>query len=206
MSKPQKFDTYKQFAADYVAPKEPVLLRLKAARYLAIAGRGEPAGKAFQAAIGALYNVAFTVKMARKFAGRDYTVSKLEGLWWADEAGREFLETPREKWNWKLMIRTPAFISEKEVAGAKEKLLGKGKASEIAGVKLETLEEGQCVQVLHLGPYDAELETITRLRAAAAAKGLTFHGLHHEIYLSDPRRVAPAKLRTILRHPVRTAG
>ena len=204
MSKPQKFDTYKEFAADYVTPKEPALLRLKPARYLAIAGRGEPGGAAFQAAIGALYNGAFTVKMARKFAGRDYTVSKLEGLWWADELGREFLETPRGNWNWKLMIRTPAFIAEKEVGTAISKLLEKGKPPEVAGVKLESLEEGQCVQVLHSEPYDAEQATIARMRALAAAKGLAFHGLHHEIYLSDPRRVPPAKLRTILRHPVRS--
>jgi hypothetical protein len=203
MSKPQKFETYKEFAADYVAPKEPALLRLKPARYLAIAGRGEPGGKAFQAAIGALYNAAFTVKMARKFAGRDYTVSKLEGLWWADDSGREFLETPREKWNWKLMIRTPAFITEKEVAEAKKKLLAKGKPPEIAGVKLETLAEGQCVQMLHLGPYDAEPATLARMGKFAEKRGLVFHGLHHEIYLGDPRRVAPAKLRTILRRPAK---
>jgi hypothetical protein len=132
-----------------------------------------------------------------------YTVSKLEGLWWTELAGREFLETPREKWNWKLMIRTPPFITEKEVAGAKAKLLAKGKPREIAGVNLETLEEGQCVQVLHLGPYEAESATIARTREAAGKKGLKFHGLHHEIYLSDPRRVAPAKLRTILRRPVK---
>jgi len=203
MTKPQKFDTYKEFAADYATPKEPILLRLKPARYLAVEGRGEPGRKEFQTAIGALYNVAFTVKMARKFAGRDYTVSKLEGLWWADEPEREFLETPRQEWNWKRMIRTPAFITEREVASAKEKLRAKGKPSEINGVKLESLKEGQCVQVLHVGPYETEPATIARMQEVAAARDLAFHGVHHEIYLSDPRRVASAKLRTILRRPVR---
>jgi hypothetical protein len=198
----KKFDIYKESAADYVTPKDPVILNIKPAQYLAIAGRGEPGGKTFQSTIGALYNVAFTVKMARKFAGRDYTVSKLEGLWWIDDSARSFLDSPPESWNWKLMIRVPAFITEKEVAASIEKLLGKNKPKEVASVKLEKLTEGKCVQVLHLGPYDKERPTIERMHAHAESNGLKFHGLHHEIYLSDPRRVAPAKLRTILRNPV----
>jgi hypothetical protein len=203
MAAPKKFDIYKEFAADFVTPKLPVFVDIGRAQYLAIAGRGEPGGKNFQAAIGALYNVAFTVKMARKFAGRDYTVSKLEGLWWADDRNQSFMEVPPSAWNWKLMIRVPDFINHKEVAGAIGKLLAKSKPKEVAGVKLEELREGKCIQVLHLGPYDKERPTISRMESHAEANGSKFHGLHHEIYLSDPRRVAPAKLRTILRHPVK---
>jgi hypothetical protein len=203
MPAPKKFDIYKEFAADYATPRTPVIVDIKRARYLAIAGSGEPGGKAFQAAIGALYNVAFTVKMARKFAGRDYTVSKLEGLWWVDDSKRTFLEMPPASWHWKLMIRIPDFITEKEIAAAIEKLLAKGKPKEVSSVELEELHEGRCVQVLHLGPYDKEGPTIAAMEAHAESNGLKFHGSHHEIYLSDPRRVAPAKLRTILRHPVK---
>jgi hypothetical protein len=203
MPTPKKYDIYKECAADYVTPKDPIILNIKPAHYLAIAGSGEPGGKAFQIAIGALYNVAFTVKMARKFAGRDYTVSKLEGLWWVEDQSRHFMDLPKDKWSWKLMIRTPDFITEKELAATIEKLLAKGKPKEVASVKLEKLTEGKCVQILHVGSYDHEGPTIARMHAHAENKGLKPHGLHHEIYLSDPRRVAPAKLRTILRNPAK---
>jgi hypothetical protein len=203
MVTPKKYDIYKECAADYITPKTPFFVEIKRAAYLAIQGRGEPGGKLFTASIGALYNVAFTVKMTRKFAGRDYTVSKLEGLWWVDNPKRLFMDEPPSAWNWKLMIRTPDFITEKETAAAIEKLLAKGKPREVANVSLEEITEGRCVQMLHLGPYDKERPTIAAMEAYAEENGMKFHGLHHEIYLSDPRRVAPAKLRTILRHPVK---
>lgn len=203
MAAPKKFDIYKEFAAEYVTPTSPALVDIKRAHYLIVTGRGEPGGAAFQSAIGALYNVAFAVKMARKFAGRDYTVSKLEGRWWVDDPKRSFLDEPPSEWSWKLMIRVPDFIKEKEVAATIEKLVAKGKPKEVSTVKLEELHEGKCVQVLHVGPYEKERPTIDGMHAFAEERGLKFHGLHHEIYLSDPRRVAPAKLRTILRHPVK---
>jgi hypothetical protein len=199
----KKLDIYREHAADYVTPKKPVLLQVKPACYLVSAGRGEPGGEAFQVGIGALYNVAFTVKMARKFAGRDYAVSKLEGLWWADDPKHTFLDEPPKIWNWKLMIRVPDFVTAKEVAEAIGNLLARGKPREVSGVTLEELREGQCVQMLYVGPYDRERPTIARMHDFVEANGLAFHGLHHEIYLSDPRRVAPARLRTILRHPVK---
>jgi len=179
-----------------------VLLEIKLAKYLAIAGRGDPAKDAFQAKLGALYNVAFTVKMARKSAGRDYAVSKLEGLWWVN-GDKPFMEVPPKDWNWKLMIRAPDFITQKDVDSAIAKLREKRKPAEVADVKLETLDEGRCVQMLHVGAYDAEAPTVAQMQTFAAENGLAFHGLHHEIYISDPRRVPPARLRTILRHPVR---
>lgn len=198
-----KVDIYRQFRSEYITPRNPSLVDIKPARYLTIIGRGEPGGAAFEAAIGALYNVAFTVKMARKFAGQDYTVCKLEGLWWGDVSTQCFADQPRETWNWKLMIRVPNFVGESEMKAAIEKLLAKGKPREIGEVKLEPFDEGTCLQVLHVGPYDQESATMVRLHAFAEQNGLEFHGLHHEIYLSDPRRVAPAKLRTILRIPVK---
>jgi hypothetical protein len=197
-----KLDLYKKFAADYIATREPKLVEIGPAQYLATAGRGAPGGQEFQARIGALYNVAFTVKMARKFAGRDYAVSKLEGLWWGSRNGA-FLHEPPATWNWKLLIRTPDFISRDEVNDAKARLRRKGKPAEVDDVGLELLDEGSAVQALHVGPYEREPETLARMEALADSEGLSVHGRHHEIYLSDPRRVPPARLRTILRLPVR---
>jgi hypothetical protein len=133
----------------------------------------------------------------------DYTVCKLEGLWWAADEHREFMELPKDQWRWKLMIRTPEFIAVKELQAAISKLREKGKPAEVSSVKFENLKESVCVQVLHVGPCDAEHATIAKMKDFVRARGLSYSGFHHEIYLSDPRRVAPTKLRTILRNPVR---
>jgi hypothetical protein len=198
----QKLDLYARHKDEYVAPDDPVFVTIKPARYLAIQGRGEPGGETFQAAVGALYNVAFTVKMARKSGGRDYTVSKLEALWWGKGKGGNFLLEPKSSWNWQLLIRVPDWIQSREVTHSAEGLVKKGKARDVLNVELIVLSEGRAVQMLHVGPYDEETATIRRLAEFAAAHRLAFHGKHHEIYLSDPRRIPPAKLRTILRYPV----
>src|ERR1022692_631308 len=142
-----------------------------------IAGRGTPGGEAFQQAIGALYSVAFTIKMASKFAGRDYGVSKLEGLWWVD-SGRSFMTEPKDKWSWRLLIRTPDFIGKREMEGARkqlaEKRVGKGRAPLFKEVELTTFNEGQCVQMLHAGPYDREPETIRQMETFAAGQSYRF--------------------------------
>ncbi len=194
----KKLDLYAQYKSEYVTPKSPVLIDAAPAQYLAITGRGDPGGPVFQKKLGALYNVAFTIKMTKKFDGQDYAVSKLEGLWWSDDpipgAG---------PWNWTLIIRTPDFIGAKDLKEAVRKLRDKGKDPEVAEVEIKKLKEGKCVQMLHVGPYDLESVTIEAMHKFAAAKGLAFSGVHHEIYLSDPRRVAPERLRTILRHPVK---
>jgi hypothetical protein len=199
----KKLDLYQVHKAEYVAPRTPVLVKIGQAKYLTIEGQGEPGSKEFQAKIGALYNVAFTIKMEKKIAGQDYAVCKLEGLWWIADKAKEFMEVPKSQWLWKLMIRVPEFIGAKELKDAITKLREKGKPAEVSEVKLESSTEGLCVQVLHVGSYDEEGATITKMKETAGENRLSFHGLHHEIYLSDPRRVAPARLRTILRHPVR---
>jgi hypothetical protein len=106
------------------------------------------------------------------------------------------------EWSWQLLIRIPEFITRKHLAEAVAKLLERGKDDTVSRVTLETLDEGKCVQVLHAGPYTAEKPTIAKMRTFATQKGLSFRGRHHEIYLSDPRRVEAEKLRTILRQPV----
>jgi hypothetical protein len=191
---PAKLDLYAEHRDEYVAPREPALVDVGPARYLAIAGYGRPGGPEFTAAVGALYTLSFTIKMASKAAGSDYAVSKLEGLWWKDGSSVE--------WTWQLLIRVPEFITRKHLTEAVTRLLEREKDEMVSHVTLETLDEGKCVQMLHVGPYSAEQPTIARMRAFAKQQGLSFSGRHHEIYLSDPRRVEVERLRTILRQPV----
>ena len=203
MAKTEKLDLHKQHKNEYITPKNPTLVEIGPVPYLAIEGRGEPGGEEFTAKVGAMYAAAFTIKMTRKFAGLgDYKVCHLEGLWWTDRTGSIWRQ-PRDQWRWKLFIRVPAFIIADDLKKAKRTLLDKGKGPETQQVKLETIKEGQCVQMLHVGPYSAESETVDAMRRFAEENGLAFHGLHHEIYLSDPRRVPADRLRTILRQPVK---
>jgi len=194
----EKLDLYKLHKAEYVTPKEPVLIHVGAAKYLTADGVGAPGGEKFQEAVGALYSMAFTMKMAKKFAGQDYKVCHLEGLWW----GFEQMEA-QDQWRWKLLMRVPDFICDRMLKATAARLKEKGRPDSPVEVRLETLKEGRCVQVLHTGPYSNEPATIARMKTLAESKGLSFAGAHHEIYLSDPRRVAPEKLRTILRMPVK---
>ena len=198
-----KIDLYKMHKEDYAAPRKPVLVTIRPATYMAISGQGAPGGEAFTDKIGALYGAAYTVKMTRKFAGlQDYAVCKLEAQWWAGECDGNFGRVPKEQWNWRLLIRTPDFIKQEDLEKAVAVLLEKGKTESVREVQLDSLTEGLCVQMLHVGPYDREPETIDQMRDFTSKKSLRFHGRHHEIYLSDPRRVAPEKLKTILRIPV----
>lgn len=200
----EKIDLYKLNKAEYVTPRKPLLLAIQPARYLSITGQGAPGGPEFQAKIGALYGGAFTMKFESKFAGRDYAVCKLEGVYWTDQGGCGFATLPKDQWHWDLIIRVPEFVDAALLASARAKLAAKQvpHSDELA---LKTLREGRCVQMLHVGPYDREPETIEQMRTCAVEAGCEFAGNHHEIYLSDPRRVAPEKLRTILRIPVRKA-
>ncbi len=194
---PERIDLFKLHKDEYAAPKEPALLTIKPAKYLSIEGGGKPGGAEFQAQIGALYGVAYTIKMTRKFAGRepDYKVPPLEGLYWNIDAAAGTM-------SWKLLVRVPGFIGPRDLKNAAASLREKGKDGPFGDVRLETVKEGRCVQLLHVGPYTEEAPAIARMQAFAESQGLRPRGEHHEIYLNDPRRVAPAKLKTILRQPV----
>lgn len=198
-----KLDLYKAHKTEYAVKREPALFEIGPAQYLAIEGAGHPEeGEAFQESIAALYGAAFTIKMTRKAAGLgDYKVCALEGLWWGKRP--DFYNDPKSEWSWKLLIRTPEFVGAADLAAAAAALLKKGKGEAVRRVRLETIKEGPCIQAMHIGPYATECETIAAMAAFAEREGLTFHGLHHEIYLGDPRRTAPEKLKTILRLPVK---
>ena len=197
-----KLDLYKEHKSEYVAAKAPAIINVGPAKYLTFTGSGAPASEPFQKAIGALYGAAFTIKMTKKFAGQDYKVCHLEGQWWGKEEFADFSTLAPESLNWRLMIRVPDFITASDLKAAVHQLREKGKGDEAANVKLETIKEGRCVQMLHVGPYAEETATVARMVEFAKQSGLACRGRHHEIYLSDPRRVPAARLRTILRHPV----
>lgn len=197
-----KLDLYKKHRTEYIAPKKPTLVKTKPAQYIAISGSGAPGSAGFQNKIGALYGVAFTLKMAKKFAGKDYKVCHLEGLYWGSEKEDNMLSIDPKELNWTLLMRVPDFIKGKDLQQAIAQLHGKRKTGAFDAVRLERIDEGTCVQMLHVGPYNQECGTITQMISYAKEKGLGCHGKHHEIYLSDPRRVAPERLRTILRLPV----
>lgn len=204
MAAGEKIDLFKQMkSTEYVQPKKPVLVEVERGAYLTIDGKGAPGGDEFVVKVGALYAMAYTVKMTRKFDGRqDYVIGKLEAQWWSDGGG-DLEGVAQDQWRWKLMIRTPEFVGQEELDQAVAALLDKGKDPEVKQVKLESIGEGPCVQMLHVGPYDRERETVAQMLEFATEEGYQSHGRHHEIYLSDPRRVPPERLKTILRAPVK---
>lgn len=203
----EKIDLVKLHKAEYVKPRQATLVEIAPARYLAIPGRG-PVGEAFGERVGHLYNMAYTVKMASKRSGLDYKVCPLEARYWCGKKKDPYAflcddPSDQSKWDWQVMIRTPSEIGEAELETGLETLLGKGKPEDLREVELIDLEEGVCAQVLHLGPYRESQRSIDLLLELARAEGKSPTGRHHEIYLSDPRRVPEEKLKTILRLPLR---
>ena len=203
---PQRvFDPYRAFPTEYQAKADPRLVTVSPATYLAVDGIGEPGGQEFTVGVGALFAVAYGVAMARRKAGNPtFRVPKLEALWHA-HSEHEFLTVPREAWSWTLLLRIPDFVDEAELEAASAASARRG----VAGahrVRRVTLEEGVCAQVLHVGPYAGESDTLATVSVMLDKLGLVRHGSHHELYLTDPRRTPPERTRTILRHPVRRAG
>jgi len=201
----EKIDLFKLHKEEYAQPKKPKIITVSRAQYLAIDGMGDPAGDVFQDSIGGLYLMAYTLKFAGKAAGRDFGVCKLEAIWRFEEASKPISEIPKSDWRWTMMIRVPEFIADADLAAARDALRDKGKEGDFDAVGLRELEEGECVQMLHVGPYEQEPETIAIMAEYMADNGLRPAGNHHEVYLSDPRRVPPERLRTILRQPVSPA-
>ncbi|MCB1389498.1 MAG: GyrI-like domain-containing protein [Rhodobacteraceae bacterium] len=182
-----------------------------AMRYLAIDGQGAPGAAAHVAAVGALYGLAYGARFAGKARGHDEKVGPLEGIWWSEDYAAFQPGGDRGVWRWRMLIRAPAWLDAPALEELRAAALAKRRkdkpevAEALPRVLLAELDEGQCLQALHLGPYADEGPLIARMHAEAQAAGLVLAGLHHEIYLSDPSRVAPEKLKTILRQPVRAA-
>lgn len=206
------FDFKKEHKQFYLPKDTPGIVTVPKANYIAVRGRGNPNEEngAYSLAVGILYAVAYTLKMSHKSAHSisgffEYVVPPLEGFWWQDGlSGVDYSD--KSSFNWISAIRLPDFVAESDVAWAKETASQKKKI-DCSVVELLTVDEGLCVQIMHHGPYDDEPRTIALmdefLRANGYENDITSERLHHEIYLSDPRKTAPAKLKTVIRHPIK---
>lgn len=177
--------------------------------FLMVDGAGDPNhASAYQAALETLYAVAYTLKfMSKKQLDQDYGVPPLEGLWWADDMANFTTRRDKTTWQWTMMIMTPDWITQGMVTAAGEAAADKKALPALDQLRFEAYTEGLAVQILHIGSYDDEGPVLARLHQEwLGANGYVENGKHHEIYLSDARRVEPAKLKTILRQPIRKNG
>ena len=201
-----KIDLKKQLKDLYnVSKKDPFLVDVPARGFVMVDGQGDPAGsQAFAEAMEAVFGVSYTAKFALKKAGSkiDYTVPPPESLWWADDLSA-FAAGRRDEWRWTIMVPQPEHVTADLIARAIEELRTKKDPPALGRLRFDTFREGLSAQLLHVGPYDQMgASSIPKLHDFIAAQGRKMRGKHHEIYLSDPRRAAPEKLKTILRQPV----
>jgi hypothetical protein len=184
------------------APKAFSTLDVPVLTYFMIDGAGDPHAEAYHEAVEALYAASSALKALSKAAGLDYVVSPLESLWWTDD-GKEFPQGDRSAWRWTAMIAIPDAVSADLAQEAIERAKDKKALPALGHMRMETLEEGRCAQILHVGPYTEQVAALSRLHHEFLPQnGFAPLGKHHEIYLTDPRRTAPEKLKTILRQPV----
>lgn len=187
----------------YTAGAEPAIVELPPLPYLMVDGQGDPAtAQAYRDAVGTLYPVAYAIRKALIAAAGDrYTVMPLEGLWWTPDMA-DFTTADRDAWQWTLLIRqpppvTPDLVTDAIAATTRSRTLPAGDR-----IRFDVLDEGTAAQVMHRGPYADEGPTVAGLHRFVAENGWALRGRHHELYLSDPRRVAPDRMRTIIRQPV----
>lgn len=208
------FDYKKEYKEFYMPNRKPEIIEVPAMNYIAVRGKGNPneEGGAYKQAISILYAIAFTIKMSyrgeHKIEGYfEYVVPPLEGFWWQEGiAGVDY--SNKEEFNWISVIRLPDFVTKKDFEWAVREAEQK-KKMDCRKAEFLTVYEGLCVQVMHIGSYDAEPATVAVMDKYLEQQGyvndLTDTRLHHEIYLSDARRVEPARLRTVIRHPIKKA-
>lgn len=206
----EKLDYKKEYKDLYMPKKKPVLIEVPEMTFFMVDGKGEPGGDNYQQAMELLYAFSFTIKMSKMGNNRpegyfEYVVPPLEGLWWTKESMFD-LNTPREEWLWTSMIRQPEFVTEDVFQWAKNEIKVKKPGLDISRIRMETFTEGKCVQAMHVGTYAQEASTMEKMTLFMKENGLTSEvgngRKHHEIYLSDPRRTAPERLKTVLRTPV----
>lgn len=206
------FDFKKEYKEFYLPKNKPEIVTVPKANYIAVRGKGDPneVGGTYQQAISVLYAVAYTLKMSYKTDHKiegffEYVVPPLEGFWWQD--GKDGIDyTDKASFNWISVIRLPEFITQKDFEWAVETATKKKKL-DCSSAELMTIDEGLCIQIMHLGPFDDEPATIALMDEYLDKNGyvndITKTRLHHEIYLSDARRVVPEKWKTVIRHPIK---
>jgi len=208
------FDFKKEYKEFYLPKGKPELVTVPAMRFIGVRGKGDPNDPSgeYRAALSILYALAYTIKMSKMGDHRiegyfDYVVPPLEGFW--EQEGTDGIDYSRKAdFKWLSVIRLPDFVTEEDVSWAMETAHAK-KGLDCSAARFLTIEEGECVQLMHTGPYDSEPASVAKMDAFLAENGyendFSPTRLHHEIYLSDARKVAPEKLRTVIRHPVRKA-
>ena len=204
MTAAKKIDYKRELHELYVPGREPVMVEVPELSFAMIDGHGDPnTTPGFADAVEALYTVAYAAKFTVKRApeGIDYGVMPLEGLFWTSDMS-PFTTQDKSAWDWTLMIMQPDLVTPEVFNAAKAAASARKSLDSISSVRLERFAEGFACQVLYVGPYAAEGPTIQRLHAFIAERGFTRTGKHHEIYLSDPRRAAPERLKTIVRQPL----
>lgn len=200
-----KVDLKKQIPS-YTAPRGRFeVIEVPPLQYLMVDGHGDPnAAPAYGEAVSALYGVSYKLKfLSKNDLDRDYVVMPLEGLWWSDDMSTFTTARDKSRWSWTMMILVPEWLGSEQVEHARAAADAKGDLPALDTLRFASLEEGRCVQTLHVGSYDDEGPVLDSLHHDfIPGEGLRMRGVHHEIYLADPRRSAPEKLRTILRQPV----
>lgn len=206
------FDYKKEYKEFYMPKDRPSIVSVPPMNYIAVRGKGDPneEDSDYKKAIGLLYGIAFTIKMSKKGDHQidgyfDYVVPPLEGFWWQDGVvGVDYAR--KDTFNWISVIRLPDFVTKEDFDWAVAEATKK-KKEDFSKVEFFHYEEGLCVQCMHLGAYDDEPATVDKMHAYMAEQGyeldITAERMHHEIYLSDARRVAPEKLKTVIRHPIK---
>jgi hypothetical protein len=201
-----KVDYKKEFKNLYNPPsKEVVVVDVPAFNFLMVDGVGNPnTSQEYKDALEALFAVAYTLKfMVKKGkSALDYGVLPLEGLWWADDM-KSFIEGKKDVWKWTAMIMQPKIVTETLFKDAVEQVKKKKNPTALPKLRFETFHEGLSAQIMHIGPYSAETANIQKIHAFMRENGYEFNGKHHEIYLSDPRKSAPEKMKTVVRQPMK---
>ena len=206
------FDFKKEYKEFYKPKNKPEIVDVPKANYIAVRGKGDPneEGGAYKQAISVLYAVAYTLRMSYKTDYKikgffEYVVPPLEGFWWQDHTdGIDY--TDKSAFNWISVIRLPDFVTQKDFEWAVETATKKKKL-DCSSAEFMTIDEGLCVQIMHIGPFDNEPETVALMDEYVAQNGymndMNEGRLHHEIYMSDARKVAPEKWKTVIRHPIK---
>lgn len=196
-------DIVKENKKYYHAPAHPELVEISNAPFLTISDQGAPGSPTHISAIESLHMVAYTLKGICMELGKDFSVPVFEGLWWV-EKDRPALEVPREEWYWKLIIRVPEYVLNEHIEKARDiAQMNKPELVHIQTINLEMIEEGTSVQMMHIGPFEKEPETVQQIESFMDENNLVQNGHHHEIYLSDFQTTPPHELQTILRYPVK---
>lgn len=201
----EKVDLKKELKEFYNASaKEPAIVDVPAMNFLMIDGMGDPnTAKEYMESIEALYSASYTLKfMIKKAQQIDYGVMPLEGLWWADDMN-DFINENRDNWKWTSLILQPKYVTAELVKEALSEVEKKKDLPALPKLRYETFSEGKAVQIMHIGAYSEEGPIIEVLHNFVKEQGFNLRDKHHEIYLSDPRRSAPEKMKTIIRHPVK---